>query len=140
MPAPVDRRPADESTLTVGTVLGSVEGHFVADKAHEYLEQIGETLPLYEKERVAHPGWLLLSANTVLSGTVRLGPWIHVSSAASMYRPVTDGQFVSTRARVTGLFERKGHRFVQFDVHVMADGDLAMAVDHTAIYKVREPQ
>ena len=91
-------------------------------------------------EGVAHPGWLLLAANTVLSGTVRLGPWIHVSSDASMYRTVTDGQLVSTRGRVRERFERKGHQFVALDVQVLADGELAMAVDHTAIYKVREPQ
>jgi hypothetical protein len=137
---PATRPPADEQSLAPGTGLASVDAHFHADRAHEYLVQIGETLPLYTDAGIAHPGWLLLAANTVLSGSVLLGPWIHVSSDACFHREVIDGQSVSTRGRVRDRWERKGHHFVALDVLVLADGKPAMSVDHTAIYKVRDPQ
>ena len=138
--APVrsDRPPASPEALAVGTVLGSHEFGFHADKAPDYLADIRETLPLYAQEGVAHPGWLLRTANYVLSDNVRLGPWIHVSSSVVHHGLVRDGARLSTRARVTDLFERKGHRFVVLDVLIVADDTHAvMRVEHTAIYQPR---
>ena len=97
-----------------------------------------ETLPLYRTERVAHPGWLLRDANYVLSRNVRLGPWIHVESAAQHHHAVRDGDSVSTRAVVANEWEHKGHRFVTLDVAVIAAGVLAVRIAHTAIYAPRQ--
>lgn len=137
MPDPHERRPADESSLAPGTHLGSIAVHFRADRAAEYLDQIGDDHPLW-REGVAHPGWLLLFANSALSGTVRLGPWIHVSSAITLHRAVRDGELVTTRGKVAERFERKGHRFVELKLLLAADDEPAWEVTHTAIYHVRE--
>ena len=136
---PADRPPASEESLAVGTVLGTLELGFHADLAGEYLDLIGDRLPLWREERIAHPGWLLRQANYVLSASVRLPPWIHVSSDARHLRAVRDGQRLEIRGRVTDLFERKGHRFVELDVVYLADGDPAMHVVHTAIWQPRPP-
>ena len=94
---------------------------------------------MYRDEGIAHPGWLLRQANYVLSSNVRLGPWIHVSSTAQHHGVVHDGDHVSTRAHVTDVFERKGHKFVTLDVAIVAnDNRLAMRVEHTAIYEPRQ--
>jgi hypothetical protein len=137
-PRPEDRPPASETSLAPGTVLGSVEHRFHADKAGAYLSMIAEDDPVYETNGLAHPGWLLLDANDVLAGNVVLGPWIHVASRTRQLRPVTDGQQVSTRGRVAANYERKGHHFVELDVVAFADDAPAMTVRHTAIWRVRE--
>jgi acyl dehydratase len=129
---------ASPATLTVGTTFGLSRHGFHADRAGEYLDDVRETLSIYRTARVAHPGWVLRDANYVLSRNVRLGPWIHVESSAQHHRLVNDGDSVSTRARVTAEWEHKGHRFVTLDVVVIAGGELATRIAHTAIYAPRQ--
>jgi acyl dehydratase len=137
-PLPADPPPASPDAFRAAPDLGSLEFGFHAEHAPAYLADIGETLTLYTSERVAHPGWLLRTANYVLSANVRLGPWIHVSSAVRHHGVVRDGDTVSTRARVMDVFERKGHRFVTLDVVMVANDErTAMRVEHTAIYEPR---
>ena len=129
---------ASPASLSAGTVLALAPHGFHADQAVEYLAEIGESLPLYADHRVAHPGWLLRDANRVLSANVRLGPWIHVESVAQHHGVVHDGEVVHARATVTREWERKGHRFVELDVGLLAGGDRLVAhVVHTAIYRPR---
>lgn len=131
---------ASPESLTVGTALGPIATGFHADRAGDYLAEIGETLPLFIDEGVAHPGWLLRFANFVLATHVRLGPWIHVSSDVSSLGLVRDGEQVETRAVVTDESERKGHRFVVLDVLVTADGRPVQRTTHTAIHTLRPAQ
>ncbi|MGH6690668.1 MAG: hypothetical protein ACREF4_08320, partial [Gammaproteobacteria bacterium] len=132
-------RPAEHYTSPerweTGTQNHEAMAGFVA--AVDYLAEIGESLPLYADQQVAHPGWLLRDANRVLSANVRLGPWIHVESVTQHHGVVHDGESVTTRARVTREWGRKGHRFVELDVGTL-DGDRLVArVVHTAIYRPR---
>jgi acyl dehydratase len=131
-------RPAASIPLLLDTpVLGAIEAGFHADKAGDYLDQIGEQLPLFRTGGVAHPGWLLRQANFVLTANVRLGPWIHTSSEARLVGVVKDGARVQTRARVVEAWEAKGHELVRLDVVVLADDQPVMQVDHVAIFKPR---
>jgi acyl dehydratase len=130
--------PASPLSLPVGSVFGYAAHGFHADKHAAYLADVRETLDLYADAAVAHPGWLLRDANYVLSANVRLGPWIHVESVTQHFGLVRDGQVVSTRAVVTREWEHKGHRFVELDVAVLADDDVAHRVLHTAIYQPRQ--
>ena len=129
---------ASPVTLPVGRQFGLSRHGFHADRADEYLDDVRETLPLYRSERVAHPGWLLRDANYVLSRNVRLGPWIHVESAARHHGLVHDGESVSTSAIVTAEWEHKGHRFVTLDVAMIVADGVATRVTHTAIYEPRQ--
>ena len=133
------RPPAGEDTLAPGAALGTLSMNYHAERASVYLDEIDETLPVYRRDGLAHPGWLLTTANTVLAGSVRLGPWIHVSSSVEMFGVVADGDRVTTRAVVAKRFDRKGHRFVELDVLVMAGDRPVMRADHTAIYELRPP-
>jgi len=135
-----ERPPASPESLAIGTAFGLAPHGFHADRASVYLDDVRETAELYRQEGVAHPGWLLRDANYVLSGNVRLGPWIHVESATQHFRLVRDGQTVQTRASVSNEWEHKGHRFVTLDVGVLADGEVAARVAHTAIYAPRQVQ
>ena len=134
-----DRPPADERSLAVGTVLGTLRETFRQDDHLVYLDQACEKLELYRGPgAVAHPGWLMRRANTVLVEHVRLGPWIHVSSEVTHFGLLYDGDTLETRAVVTELFERKGHRFVDLDVLLVANGNRpVLRAAHRSIYEVR---
>jgi len=138
VPAPADRPPADEHTLAAGTMLGSVSRTFDATDRATYLDQLGDDLPLYDRLGAAHPGSLIRAANEVLSRTVRLGPWIHVSSESTHYAVVPDGSVVTTYGRVVDRYDRKGHQFVDLDVLSAVGGEPVLSVRHTAIYAPRQ--
>jgi len=136
-PLPVERPPASPATLQPGTVLGAVTDTFDVATHRGYLADARESLPLYAKDGIAHPGWLLRFANAALALNVELGPWIHVSSEVDLLGVVAGGQHVEARSVVLDEFERKGHRFVTLDVAVLANERLVQRITHTAIYAPR---
>jgi acyl dehydratase len=137
LPLPTKRVPATEEALASLGDLGSFAATFRADHAPAFLDEIGEDLAVYREDGLAHPGYLLLSANTLLGANVRLGPWMHVGSEVTHFGVVTDGQRVSTRGRIAKLFDRKGHRFAELDLLLVA-GDTRpfQHVRHTLIYEI----
>jgi acyl dehydratase len=132
---PSARPAAGEEAFRASPVLGTIEATFRIDRAPDYLDEVADDHELWR--HVAHPGYLLRSANGILTANFRLGPWIHISSDAAHFRAVRDGERVSTRARVVDVFERRGHRFVILDVVLAVDRDAVMQVTHTAIYEPR---
>jgi hypothetical protein len=49
------------------------------------------------------------------------------------------GDELAARAKVTGNYEKKGHRFVELDALVIANGRIPVAhCEHIAIYQPRE--
>ncbi len=135
-PTPAERPKATPETLASAR-FASMEATFVAERSGEYLDDIRETLALFREERVAHPGWLLRFANSILVVNVRMGPWIHVESSTHLLGLVRDGDRVQTRALVTGVRERSGHRFVDLDVLQTVEGRPVTRTAHTAIYQPR---
>jgi len=134
---PDERAPAVQQSVAALGALGSWETTFRAEDAPAFLDEIGDDLALYRHDGVAHPGALLRAANWILGANVRLGPWMHVGSDVTNYGAVVDGDVVSTRGRVAGLFERKGHRFVELDLLMVAnDTRPVLRVRHTAIYDI----
>ena len=132
---PGERPPASPDSLRVGTVLGSLTDVFDARLAAPYLADVRESLPIYAS--VAHPGWLLRFANSILARNVELGPWIHVSSEVSLLGVLADRERVEVRAVVLDEFARKGHRFVTLDVAIESDGRPIQRITHTAIHEPR---
>jgi hypothetical protein len=138
-PLPAERLFASPETLAPGTLLGTFEIEYRADEAGRYLRDVRESLPVFDAGGVAHPAWLLRTANWVLSANVRLGPWIHVASHVRHLGLGGDGDHLSARARVLEEYERRGHRFVVLDVLVVAnDTRSLMRIRHTAIHRPRQ--
>jgi acyl dehydratase len=138
LPAPGDRPAATAEAFPDGAVLGALDAHFRLDRAGAYLDAIGETLPLYLEEGIAHPGWLIAQANYVLAANVVLGPWIHVESDVTHLGLVHHDDRISTRAVVAGCFERRGHRFVELDVLILNQAEHpVLRARHVAIYQPR---
>ena len=136
---PSTRPAASHESLAVGTMLGTLEVGFHADRASEYLAMVDDDLPLWTAERVAHPGWLVLFANRVLVANVELGPWVHITSEAHHLGAVRDGDRVEVRPRVTGLRERKGNEIVELDILYVVDDDRpVMRLLHSAIWRMAD--
>jgi acyl dehydratase len=136
LPIPEARPPAGAAVLETVT-LGTYDRTWTAAGQANLLQAIGEPVDSWPFPQLAHPGWLIRGANDVLSRSVRLGPWIHVSSDTTHHGTVTEGQRVSTRGSVTRVFERKGHEFVELELVVAADGAPVWSIRHVAIYRPR---
>ncbi len=136
---PAERPPASEATLAAGRALGIKP--FSADRAllENYLDEIGETEPVYRAEGIVHPGQILRLANFALLQNVVLGPWIHVASTIRFHGLARLGEELTLRSRITSNAENKGHAIVAFDALVVANGARAIAeIGHTAIWRPRQ--
>jgi acyl dehydratase len=137
---PEQRPPADEVSLAPGTLLGTPTRNMSEEDAEWYLSGVREAEPLYRRERIVHPGRILRLCNNALMDNVVLGPWIHVGSKVRNLSIAHVGESLSVRARVADNYEKKGHRFVDLDALVIANGVRPVAhVVHTAIYRLRGP-
>ena len=98
-----------------------------------------EADPLYANDGVIHPGQLLRLANLVLRENVVLQPWIHTGSKVANFAAARIGDELTARARVAANYERKGHRLVDLDMILLANGRTVLAhVLHTAVYRLRQ--
>ena len=105
----------------------------------EYLTDVRERDPIYAREGLGHPGLLQRVMNKVLVDNAILGPWIHVGSRMQLLSAGKAGDKITARAKVTGNYEKKGHRFVELDALVVANGKTPLAhCQHIAIYQPRE--
>ena len=135
---PASRQPADELTLQEGRWFGMRPLRITVESITQYVADVRETDPLYASENLAHPGLLPRLFNWALMHNVVLGPWIHVASKIDHLAAAQVGDELTVRAQVTGNYDRKGHRFVELDGVVVANGTKPIArVAHTAIYRPR---
>ena len=138
--APVtERKPVNAATYELGKWLGTVPRAWAGDAAKEYLADVRERDPIYASEGLGHPGLLQRVMNKVLVDNAILGPWIHVGSRMQLLTATRSGDELTARAKVTGNYEKKGHRFVELDALVVANGRTPVAhCQHIAIYQPRE--
>ena len=138
-PPPSERPPASQSSLAEGTRLGIAPMQMTAEYAAGYLRDVRETDTLYTRECLAHPGALLRLCNLALRENVVLPPWIHTGSKVANFAAARIGDELSVRARVAANYERKGHRLVDLDALVIANGRTVISrVLHTAVYQLRQ--
>lgn len=136
---PHSRPPADETSLAPGVWLASAPVQLTAAVQQDYLRDVRERSPLYAETGLAHPGWLLRQCNSALKDNVALAPWIHTGSKVRNFATARVGDEVVARARVTANYERKGHRLVDLDAVIVANGTTVIArVLHTAVYRLRQ--
>ena len=137
--AVAERRPVNAASYELGKWLGSTPRAWAGEAAKEYLADIRETDPIYVREGLGHPGILQKVMNRVLVDNAILGPWIHVGSRMQLLSAGRAGDEITARAKVVGNYEKKGHRFVELDALVVANGTTPLAhCWHIAIYQPRE--
>jgi acyl dehydratase len=137
--AVAERQPVDTQSYELGRWLGSLPRNWAGEAATEYLGDVRERDPIYAREGLGHPGLLQRVMNKVLVDNAILGPWIHVGSRMQLLAAGASGDELTVRAKVTGNYEKKGHRFVELDALVVANGRTPLAhCQHIAIYQPRE--
>ena len=138
-PLPAVPPPASEAALAGLDPLGSPALPLDEGEVAGYAADVDDPLPVYPgPDGVAHPGLLLQQANRALAENVALGPWVHVTSESVHCGLARVGERVTTRGRVARVFEKKGHRFVELDLLLVADDERpVMLVRHVAIYELR---
>jgi len=140
-PSSENRPDADEATLAIGRRLSSHPLHLTPERLRQYLADIRETAPLYAREQLVHPAFMLRLSNFALKDNVKLGPWIHAASSIRHCALAHAGESLAAHAQVAANYERKGHRFVELDVVIVANRARAVAqVRHTAIYRLRQAE
>jgi acyl dehydratase len=137
--AVAERKPVSANSYQVGKWLGTLPRDWAGEAAQEYLRDIREHDEIYAREGLGHPGLLQRVMNKVLVDNAILGPWIHVGSRMQLLSAARIGDELTARAKVTGNYEKKGHRFVELDALVVANGKTPLAhCWHIAIYQPRE--
>ncbi|HXJ84654.1 MAG TPA: hotdog fold domain-containing protein [Candidatus Methylomirabilis sp.] len=138
-PLPDERPLVSRTLLASRSVLGTPELMLDEAAAQAFLERVREPLAIYrEAGGPAHPGLYLDLANRTLNRNVRVSPWIHVESQGRHLSVARVGERIEARAKVAGLFERKGHEFVELDILLVAEGARPIAsIRHVAIYQLR---
>ena len=137
--AVTERRPVNAKSYELGKWLGTVPRAWAGEAAQEYLTDVRERDPIYAREGLGHPGLLQRVMNRVLVDNAILGPWIHVGSRMQLITAARSGDELTARAKVIGNYEKKGHRFVELDALVVANGRTPVAhCQHIAIYQPRE--
>jgi len=137
--AVTERKPVSLNSYEVGRWLGTLPRDWAGEAAREYLRDIREHDGIYTREGLGHPGLLQRVMNKVLVDNAILGPWIHVGSRMQLLSAGKSSDELTARARVTGNYEKKGHRFVELDALVVANGKTPLArCWHIAIYQPRE--
>jgi hypothetical protein len=137
--AVAERNPVDATSFASGKWLGTTPLAWAGEAAKHYLADIRETDPVYSREGLCHPGMLQKVMNRVLVDNAILGPWIHVGSRMQLLSAGSAGDELTARAKVVGNYEKKGHRFVELDALVVANGTTPLAhCWHVAIYQPRE--
>jgi hypothetical protein len=138
-PTHAERVPVSWEAVVVGQPLPVLTLTVSQTMNDEYCQTHADDLALYRTPRApVHPGLLLRQCNRVFSEHFILGPWIHVASDITMYRPC----YVDEPLTVCGVprdkFEKKGHDFVALDVLILANGEPAQRVTHTCIFRPRQ--
>jgi hypothetical protein len=137
--AVAERKPVSANSYEIDKWLGTIARDWAGDAAKQYLSDIRESDPIYARENLGHPGLLQRIMNKVLVDNAILGPWIHVGSRMQMLSAARTGDQLTARAKVIGNYEKKGHRFVELDALVLANGKTPLArCWHIAIYQPRE--
>ncbi len=139
-PAPPAVRPlADEARLATGTRFTINPLRVTSEFLAEALKELREENPIYMGEGLLHPGVVLRAANSAITHNLVLSPWMHVGSEVQHLGVARIGDAVSAGALVTTNYERKGHRFVDLDVIVFAEGERPIArIAHRAIWRLRD--
>jgi acyl dehydratase len=138
-PPVAERKPVNAASYELGKWLGTMPRAWAGEAAQEYLTDVRERHPVYAAEGLGHPGLLQRVMNKVLVDNAILGPWIHVGSRMQLLAAARNGDEITARAKVTGNYEKKGHRFVELDALVVANGRTPLAhCQHIAIYQPRE--
>jgi hypothetical protein len=140
-PRQAPRVPISWDAVVIGQPLPLLTLTVAQQDNEEYCRTHADDLELYRGARgFVHPGILLRQCNRIFSEHFILGPWIHVASDITTYRPCQIGEPLEIRGIPVQKFEKKGHAFTVLDVLILAAGEAVHRVKHTCIFRPRQSQ
>jgi hypothetical protein len=93
--------------------------------------------PIYQgSEALIHPYYLLEMCNQVLKNLYVMPAWVHTGSKMVIRQGLRIGQDIVIKAVPIKKWERKGHAFIRLYVVFLVAHEVALEVEHTAIYKL----
>lgn len=104
----------------------------------ERLQLLNEKLPLFHLGDCPplHPYTLLKECNHALMRLFILPAWIHVASEMTFRRVLRVGDEIEVITVPMDKWERKGHQFIKLYIALVADGEVALEVAHSAIFNI----
>lgn len=87
-------------------------------------------------EALIHPYYQLEMCNQVLKNMYVMSAWVHTGSKMVMRQGLRIGQDIVIKAVPIKKWERKGHEFISLYVVFLVADEVALEVEHTAIYKL----
>ena len=140
-PRQAPRVPISWEAVVVGQPLSLLTLIVTQQDNEEYCHTHTDDLALYHGTRgFVHPGILLRQCNRIFSEHFILGPWIHVASDLTTYRPCQVGEPLEIRGVPVEKFEKKGHAFTVLDILILTAGEAVQRVKHTCIFRPRQSQ
>lgn len=138
-PRQAPRVPISWDAVVIGQPLPRLTLTVTQQDNEEYCRAHTDDLALYRgASGFVHPGILLRQCNRIFSEHFILGPWIHVASDITTYRPCQIGETLKIRGVPVQKFEKKGHAFVVLDVLIRAADEAVQRVKHTCIFRPRQ--
>jgi len=82
------------------------------------------------------PYLILKTCNKALMNMFVMPAWIHTGSKLVLRRPLRVGQNISVRCMPIDKWERRGHQFIKLYIAMLVDDELALEVEHSAIFRI----
>jgi len=140
-PRQAPRVPISWDAVIIGQALPLLTLTVTQQDNEEYCRTHADDLALYRGARgYVHPGILLRQCNRIFSEHFILGPWIHVASDITTYRPCQVGEALEIRGVPVQKFAKKGHEFTMLDILILAADEAVQRVKHTCIFRPRQSQ
>lgn len=93
--------------------------------------------PLYQGEKAyLHPYYILQACNKALMRLYVMPAWIHTGSKLTVRRGLRVGETIEVRALPTAKWEHRGHQFIKLYVAMSVDDQVALEVEHSAIFRI----
>ncbi len=108
----------------------------VADNKQKVETQRDKSEIYTGSQAFVHPYYLLDACNKALMRMFILPAWIHTGSRLTVRQAIKVGQNISIRAIPVEKWERKGHQFIKLYIAMLHNDQVAIEVDHTAIFKI----
>ena len=108
-----------------------------AEDNRQRIEALQDDCEIYRREAaLIHPYFLLDACNKALMRMFVLPAWIHTGSRLTLRKPIRTGQAVDVRTIPVQKWERKGHQFIKLYIAMWIDEQVALEVEHSAIFKI----
>lgn len=121
-PATEARVPFDEALLRLDMPFCNSPVTQAREDQLNYLRDISETDPVYERDSILHFGTLVRAGILALPAQFVTKPWIHAATEAQCLGLARVGDALDFRGRIVRMYERRGHKIMDVEGLVVANG------------------